>query len=70
MNTKQYITPRIMTLELETMSIIAASLNRNGTSGNFDDAKPATGGTTSKHTASRTYFNSWENEDDMDDYDY
>lgn len=52
------------------MSIIAASLNGNGMSGNFDDAKPATGGTTSKHTASRTYFNSWENEDDMDDYDY
>lgn len=58
-----------MTLELETMSIIAASLNGEGTSGTLINPEAGTGHG-GHYSASRTYFNSWENEDDMDDYDY
>lgn len=58
-----------MTLELETMSIIAASLKEDGTSGTITNPGAGTG-SGGHYSASRTYFNSWENEDDMDDYDY
>ena len=70
MNRKQYITPQITMLTLETVNIIASSLKEDGTTGNIGDAKPSTGGSTSKHIAERNYFDSWTDEDETDGYDY
>lgn len=70
MNRKQYITPQITMLTLETVNIIASSLDDNGTTGSIAHPTPSTGGSTSKHIAERNYFDSWTDEDETEGYDY
>ena len=69
MKKKLYMAPSIQTVDIEIVSVIAGSISEEGKG---DISNPSEGtGSTKKYVSSSTYFDSWDDTDDLgDDTDF